>query len=212
MTKRFLYRALVALVVALAALSVGCGSDEESSTANAEETDDAFLASMTAHHEDAVEMAEIAQAEADHKEVRQLSDDIVAAQTDEIDQMAAMHERLTGEPIDHADHGSMGMEDHEMGMDMAPMELNGAEPFDREFIDAMIPHHQGAIRMAQVVIDQGSDAEIRTMAEGIIDAQSAEIEEMNEWRERWYGSESPAGRVPDEMHSDEMPLHDEMGH
>ena len=207
MTMKLLYGA-AALAVVLAAVAVGCGGDDESSTADAEATDDAFLAAMTQHHDAAVEMAEIAQAEAEHGEVRRLADDIVAAQTDEIDQMAAMHERITGKPIDHADHGSMGMEEHEMGMNMAPMELTGARPFDREFLDAMIPHHQGAIRMAQIVIDQGSDAEIRTMAEGIVQAQSAEIEEMNEWRERWYGAESPAGGVPEEMHPDEMPMHD----
>jgi uncharacterized protein (DUF305 family) len=212
MTKKLAYVALAAMVVAVAALAVGCGGDEESSTADTAATDDTFMAAMTEHHDAAVEMAEIAQSEADHRQIRELADDIVAAQNDEIDQMAAIHERLFDEPIDHADHGAMGMEAHEMGMDMAPMELSGATPFDREFIDAMVPHHQGAIRMAQIVINQGSDAEIQEMAEGIIDAQSAEIDEMNEWRERWYGAESPAGGVPEQMHSDEMPMHDEMGH
>lgn len=211
MTKNLLY-GMAALAILLAAVAVGCGGDDESSAADADATDDAFLAAMTEHHDAAVEMAKIAQAEAQHTEVRHLADEIAVAQTDEIGQMAAMHERITGEPIDHADHGSMGMEEHEMGMNMAPMELNGAKPFDREFIDAMIPHHQGAIRMSQVVIDQGSDAEVSAMAERIIEAQSAEIEEMNEWRERWYGGESPAGGVPEEMHSGEMPMHEEMGH
>jgi uncharacterized protein (DUF305 family) len=211
MTKK-LFNVAAALAVLIAAVVVGCGGDDESSAANTEATDDAFLAAMTEHHDAALEMAEIAQAQAQHSDVRRLADEIVAAQTDEIDQMAAIHERITGEPVDHADHGSLGMEEHEMGMSMAPMELKGAKPFDREFLDAMIPHHQGAIRMSQIVIDQGSDAEIRAMAEGIIEAQSSEIEEMNEWRERWYGAESPAGGVPDEMDSDEMPIHEEMGH
>jgi uncharacterized protein (DUF305 family) len=73
----------------------------------------------------------------------------------------------------------------------------------------MIPHHQGAILMAQVVLERGSDGEIQELAEAIIAAQSREIEQMNEWRERWYGARSPAGGVPA---GGGMPAHDMMGH
>lgn len=211
MLMRWTYAGAAILAAALIAVATGCGDDEPSAEDTAA-TDDAFLAAMTAHHDDAIEMAEIARVEADHTEVRRLADAIVAAQSDEIDRMDTMHERLFDEPVGHADHGSLGMDDHEMGMDMAPMHLQGAHPFDREFIDAMIAHHQGAIRMARIVIEQGGDPEIKAMAEAIVEAQSSEIEEMNSWRERWYGSESPAaGGVP-EADGGEMPMHDEMGH
>lgn len=52
---------------------------------------------------------------------------------------------------------------------------------DVDFVQGMIPHHQGAIDMAKVVLEKGSDPEIRKLAEGIIGAQESEIKLMNDW-------------------------------
>ena len=62
----------------------------------------------------------------------------------------------------------------------------------------MVPHHQGAIRMAQIELAEGNDEETKSLARAIIEAQSREITQMNEWRTEWYGSPSPAGGIPDE--------------
>ena len=202
--------AIVALL-ATAFIAAGCGDDDDDEGAPAAETDGAFIAEMTTHHEAAIEMAEIAQDRAEHKQVRDLADAIVAAQSEEIEGMEAMHERMFGEPPHGADHGTLGMAEHEMGMDMDPMHLEDAEPFDQAFIDAMIPHHQGAIRMARIELERGEDPELQDLAAAIIDAQSREIAQMNEWRERWYGAPSPAGGVPPEEET-ESPTHEEMGH
>ena len=52
---------------------------------------------------------------------------------------------------------------------------------DVHFIKSMIPHHQGAIDMAEVELKYGKDPEARALAERIIEAQKAEIAEMNGW-------------------------------
>ncbi len=113
--------------------------------------------------------------------------------------------------VGEVDHGTLGLAEHEMGMSSDLSSLESAKPFDRAFIDMMVPHHQGAILMARVELEQGSDEKAKALAEQIIEAQTVEIEEMNEWREKWYGEPSPAGGVPTEGTST-SPSHESMGH
>ena len=172
------------------------GEDEMRQDASAPvDIDRAFVAAMVPHHESAIEMAEIAQQRAQHSQISGLADEIVATQSVEIQNLSRIGERLgTGK----SDHEALGLDAAAMGVDMDASSLESADPFDRAFIDMMIAHHQGAIRMAKVALAEGADAETRTLAENIIAAQSQEITEMNEWRTDWYGAASPAGGVPAE--------------
>jgi uncharacterized protein (DUF305 family) len=56
------------------------------------------------------------------------------------------------------------MSQSEMGMDMDPAKLNDAKAFDRAFIDMMLPHHRGAITMAEQLLKDGQNPELRKMA------------------------------------------------
>jgi len=159
--------------------------------------DRAFIDMMVPHHESAIAMAEIAQERAEHSELRQLADDIVAAQSAEISQMTDWREEWFGS----ADTPSMeempvppGMSvpaGHSMSggtMDMMA-EVDGlrdADPFDRAFIDAMIRHHEQAVEAAEIVAAQTERDEVRALAEGIVEAQTREIEQLRDWRAEWY--------------------------
>jgi uncharacterized protein (DUF305 family) len=176
----------VALTALLsAALVAGCGDDDNdarsSSVGNG--TDVAFVADMVPHHEGAIEMAELARERAEHAEIRRLAEDIVSAQQSEISVLTAV-----GRDLQHmgSTGGHMGMDEHAMGMDADMPMLRGAEPFDRAFIDMMIPHHQGAVRMARQQLAKGQHPQLRRMAREIVAAQSREIAQMRKWRERWY--------------------------
>jgi uncharacterized protein (DUF305 family) len=72
-----------------------------------------------------------------------------------------------------------------MGM-TDPQQLAEQCPFDRAFIDAIIPHHESAIEMTQVAYRQSNNPEIKTLAEGIVEAQTRKITQMAGWHQQWY--------------------------
>jgi uncharacterized protein (DUF305 family) len=66
-------------------------------------------------------------------------------------------------------------------MDQQMMGIAMTGDADRDFLAMMIPHHQGAIEMARVVIASGKSPEVRKFAQDIISHQQAEIDVMNRW-------------------------------
>jgi uncharacterized protein (DUF305 family) len=64
---------------------------------------------------------------------------------------------------------------------------------DRHFIVQMIPHHEGAIAMAKVALERSKRPEILSLAEGIVEAQEKEIDDMTLWYKNWFGSTPPKG-------------------
>jgi len=87
------------------------------------------------------------------------------------------------QPMNH-DGGMMhhsGM-NHSMAMDLGPADAN----YDLRFVDAMIPHHQGAVEMAKEAQQKSKRPEIKKLADDIIKTQNQEITQMKQWRTAWY--------------------------
>ncbi len=191
--------ALAAGVIAVTLVSlalVACGgSSDGDSEAGANGVDRAFAIEMIDHHEMAIKMAKVAQDRASKPQVRKLAAAVIVAQQSEIDQLKQIDKQLADENVET---GELGLSDSMMGMNMDDSMLMRSKKFDRAFIDMMIQHHQGAIRMARVELAEGKDPQLRELAQAIIRDQSTEIEEMNAWRMAWYGKVSPAGGVPDQ--------------
>ena len=181
--------AVIALAVAGALLLAGCGEDSTESkdtggpdAASHKEADVAFATGMTPHHQQALEMAEVAAEQAADPKVKDLAGRIEKAQDPEIEQMSGWL-RDWGQPVPtpgggHAGHSGMPgmMSDAEMG---SLMKASGAD-FDRMFLEMMIRHHEGAIEMAKEEQDKGANAAAKQLAGSIATSQSAEIKEMRD--------------------------------
>ncbi len=180
------------------------------------EFDQQFIDMMVPHHQAAIEMAEIALIRAEHPEIRSLAVDISRSQAEEISQMKAW--RLAWYGSDQTPSMDQMPMLHDMGTSSMPMgTMNMAqevetlrtapEPFDRAFIDAMVPHHQSAIDAAQLAQTRAVHQEIKDLAVAIISAQQSEIDQMKAWRLAWYGAAPGPTALPD------APMHmPEMGH
>jgi uncharacterized protein (DUF305 family) len=166
--------------------SMGMGSKDmarQMVMENGKYSDKAFINAMVPHHQGAVEMAEVALENAEHERIKQLSRNIISSQQAEIDELKAIKQQEFGTskvPMEMSAHEMqmMGMTD--------PQALANRDPFDKAFIDAMIPHHQSAIEMAQVASEKSKNPQIKELAGNIISAQQTEIEQMKQWRKEWY--------------------------
>jgi uncharacterized protein (DUF305 family) len=186
---------------ALALLLAACGGSSASSDSTAGSAapgasvaaaadtgapaDVAFAQLMIPHHQQAVEMADLALTSATSDRVRELATQIKGAQDPEIMQMSGWLEDW-GAPMtmedDHSGHdmGGMTMEGMMSDDDMAAlMDATGAD-FDRMWLEMMIAHHEGAIAMADQVLAETSDPEVTALAEAVITGQTAEIDVMQQ--------------------------------
>lgn len=95
----------------------------------------------------------------------------------------------------HMMSNGMMMHDSGMGMNgamdamMSGLKGKTDDAFDKAFITEMIMHHEGAVVMAQAALTNAKHAEIKTMANAIISAQTSEINQMKTWLKDWYGEE-----------------------
>ena len=150
---------------------------------NGKYSDKAFIDAMVRHHQGAIAMARVALKNAEHEEIKELSRNIISSQQAEIEELKAIKKEEFGTSNVPMEMSQEQM--RSMGM-MDPQQLANKEPFDKAFIDAMIPHHQSAIEMAQVAYEKSRIPEIKELAKNIVSAQQREIEQMKEWRKEWY--------------------------
>jgi uncharacterized protein (DUF305 family) len=151
---------------------------------NGRYSDERFIDAMVPHHQGAVEMAQVALENAEHDEIVQLSESIISTQQAEIEELKSSKRDEFGTSRIPMEMSPKQMES--MGTMTEPQELADKEPFDKAFIDAMIPHHQSAIEMARVAVQRSENPQIKHLAGHIISAQQAEIEQMKRWRKEWY--------------------------
>ncbi len=169
----------------MAGMDMGSGemASPEDLIIDGEYSDERFVDKMAAHHQMAIDMAEVARKNAELPEIRRIADDVVTYQQSEIDEFGSIKDREFGSSEVPT---MMNPEEPSMNAMLMPHELAEQQPFDRAFIDSMIPHHASAIEMASTALIRSDDPDIRRLSRGIVDAQSQEIGEMIELRQQYY--------------------------
>ena len=146
------------------------------------DADVTFAQGMLPHHQQAIEMAQLAEGRAADPRVLDLAGRIEAAQAPEIDTLNRwLADWGADDNMGGMDHGSGdGMGGMMSEEDMTTlMSASGAE-FDRMFLQQMIAHHRGAVDMAVTEAADGQNTDAIAMAETIRDSQNAEIAEMQQ--------------------------------
>ncbi|MER5968096.1 DUF305 domain-containing protein [Streptomyces sp. NPDC002057] len=172
---------------ASASAPASASADGASAPGAFNDADVMFAQMMIPHHEQALEMAELAEGRAEDPEVKKLVAAIERAQDPEIQKMKAWLKGW-GRPVS-AGHGSGGEGSHGMaGMmsdqDMKDLAAVKGRAFDRRFAELMIAHHDGAVEMAKDERRNGRNATAKALADDVVRTQSAEVTALREVLDR----------------------------
>lgn len=162
---------ILTIFVTLLMVSSCATSDNSAETFSS--VDIMFAEMMIPHHQQAIEMSDLALAKTSNEDVRALAMKIRSAQAPEIDEMKSW----PGVQSDsHMGHTMMGMLNED---EMASLENSTGADFDRLFLEGMIKHHEGALDMAEMIQDSKNPT-VLALGRSITETQKAEIEYMKE--------------------------------
>lgn len=153
-----------------------------------------FIDAMRLHHRGAISMAKEAEQKSKRPEIKKLARNIIISQSREENELLqqwrqAWYPDAPTEPVAYNGESKSLMpmsEQQQQSMSMLK-DLGSADAeFDLRFMNAMIPHHEGALTMAQDALKKSKRPEVKQLAQEIITSQQAEIEQMKKWRQAWY--------------------------
>ena len=134
-----------------------------------------FLQMMIPHHQQAIDISNIALKTSKDSELLALADTIIKAQTSEILQMNAwLKDAEATTDMGHSMSGMGGMLDD---AELSALSAATGKTFDTLWLEGMVGHHDGAIHMTTMIQD-ASNSDIRVFGESIVKDQSAQIEQM----------------------------------
>ena len=146
-----------------------------------------FARGMIPHHQGAIDVSEIVLTYGKDAEVKKLAVAIIAAQKTEIAKMTAWLGRNAGLPAS-TDAAAINKAFTDVNMKMhTDMTMSFTGNVDADFIKGMIPHHEGAVAMAKILLQFGKDAELRKLADDVVRTQNEEITMMRAWLKKAGG-------------------------
>lgn len=148
--------------------------------ADVNEADTMFVSMMIGHHQQAIEMSAIVLDKPDlDPRVRELAKRIKAAQAPEITQLKGwLSDWGIADAGSSSEHGSHAMNGMLSAEQLDRLRSADGASASKLFLEQMIEHHEGAVEMAKPEVADGANAEVKRLAQAVIDDQSAEIAEM----------------------------------
>ncbi|MET8473146.1 DUF305 domain-containing protein [Streptomyces sp. NPDC006422] len=135
---------------------------------------------MIPHHEQALEMTELAPKRADSEQVKRLAERISAAQGPEIGAMRAWLQKYDKDTEAGGHHAHDAMPGMATPTQLKKLKAAHGKAFDELFLKLMITHHQGAVTMATEVKSGGNNVQVEEMADDVIAQQTTEIARMRD--------------------------------
>jgi len=154
------------------------GMNNSQSASDLEMNEYMFAEMMIPHHQQAVDMSDLALKKSTNPKILDLAQRIKSAQSSEIIQMQSWlgDKEANSMMSDHSGHSMGGMLTEE---EFSKLESSSGVTFDTLFLEGMIVHHEGAIDMAQMIKDTTTQ-EVNEFGLNVVEVQSEEIREMKE--------------------------------
>jgi uncharacterized protein (DUF305 family) len=135
-----------------------------------------FVAMMAPHHQGAIDMAQAELSYGHHARLRALAQEIIVTQHEEIMGMRVALDGAAASPSTAPEEAAfLVVSEAAMTRMMAAMQIKPTGDTDRDFVAMMVPHHQGAIDMAEAELRYGHNEPLRGLAQDIIAIQAQQI-------------------------------------
>jgi uncharacterized protein (DUF305 family) len=178
--KQLLTVSALALTLALSPSAYAANDMSASKTTQAAKApyDVQFLDTMSEHHRDGIKMMQLAVDKAQSQDIKQMAQKGIDDQNQDIDDMKSLRQSDAPEAVNIKLPGMMSKA--KMQQDMAKLEAAAGSDFDKHFLQTMIKHHQGGVKMADDALGKASDADVKSKAKEIHDKQKQEIAQMQD--------------------------------
>ena len=157
---------------------IGSGMMRQMSAVSEVDSEYDYLVKMIPHHREAIRTARILRERSDREKMQRFAEDIIAAQSREIEQMQRWLDQWYPQRSEEAEYEPM----------MRSLEGYSGGELDRRFLEDMIPHHMAAVMMSQRLLRFQSieHPAVKELAKSIRSSQLEEIRRMSSWLSDWY--------------------------
>jgi len=154
----------------------------------------AYVNMIIPHHEGAIDMANMVVNDAPHQETRDAAAKIIQDQRAEIAELTSFLKAQYGQDVQRDDRMMMDMS-------MMNMSMMDATMHEQHFLAMMREHHQSAIDLGELVLQQATSDTLLDQAQKMIHSQQEEQEQFSTWLQQWYGitPPPPTGDMQDGM-------------